>query len=104
MAAGLNLPLDPITTLLTGALYVNVDDEYTVPSEHLTATGLSADAERTAARQVGALPSERLLQLLNAAMPDEPAMLWESGPDLASLASAWRSAPPDPPYQFDPSN
>ncbi|MFC5005448.1 hypothetical protein ACFPIJ_47415 [Dactylosporangium cerinum] len=102
VAAGLNLPPDTITTLLTGALYVTVNDDYVVPSEHLSATGLSADAERTAARQVGALPPERLLQLLNAAMPHEPAVLWESGPDLASLASAWRSAPPDPPYEFAP--
>ncbi|WP_433606629.1 hypothetical protein ACQP2P_30580 [Dactylosporangium sp. CA-139114] len=100
--AGMNLPPDAVTTLLTGALYTAVNDEYTVPGEHLTAAALSAAAERTAARQISTLPPERLVQLLNAAMPNEPATLWESGPDLTSLASAWRSAPPDPPYEFAP--
>ncbi|MFF5232741.1 hypothetical protein [Dactylosporangium sp. NPDC000521] len=95
------LPAETATVLLTGATYCAAADEVTVPPSYLEVTGLSAPAARTASDAIAALPKGRLLHLLNAAMPLEPAALWESGPDTARLASAW-SEPSPTPYEFQP--
>ncbi|MEU0557568.1 hypothetical protein [Dactylosporangium sp. NPDC006015] len=96
-----NLPVEQATVLLTGATYCAAADDVTVPPSYLEVTGLSAAAARTASDAIAALPKGRLLHLLNAAMPLDPAALWESGPDTARLASAWREPSP-PPYEFQP--
>ncbi|MEV4134719.1 hypothetical protein AB0J72_21425 [Dactylosporangium sp. NPDC049742] len=96
-----DLPAEPATVLLTGATYCAASDDVTVPPSYLEVTGLSAVAARTASDAIAALPKGRLLHLLNAAMPLDPAALWESGPDTARLASAW-SEPSPPPYEFQP--
>ncbi|WP_433223054.1 hypothetical protein ACQP00_25115 [Dactylosporangium sp. CS-047395] len=87
VAAGLDLPADAASALLDGGRNLGPCNRW-------------KGEARTAPPEVADLPPERLLQLLNAAMPADPERWWTAGPDVAALARAWRSAPPDPPFDL----
>ncbi len=53
--------------------------------------GLSMAEARTARDVLRDLPADHRVALLDTLMPDDPARLWEVGPDVDRLAEAWTS-------------
>jgi len=51
--------------------------------------GLSAREAKVARMELLTVPVTHRVQLLDAAMPDQPAALWDHGPDMGRLCSAW---------------
>jgi hypothetical protein len=60
-----------------------------LPAATRQVLGLSAAEARAARDALRDLPTERRVALLDALMPDDPALLWTAGPDLDRLAAAW---------------
>jgi hypothetical protein len=61
----------------------------TMSAEQRTAVGLSAPQARAAKAAFAGLRPDARLALLEAAMPADPTVLWEHGPDVAAVATVW---------------
>jgi hypothetical protein len=64
------------------------ESNFLSPSQR-TLLGLSATHARVAKSALQGLSAHQRIALLDAAMPVDPADLWESGPDVAAVAEAW---------------
>lgn len=76
--------------LLAGLLQIDSYENNFLPKEVRELLGLKvAEAKTARDALVGRLDVGARLRLLSAAMPDEPADLWEKGPDVERLAREW---------------
>ncbi|GIJ61110.1 hypothetical protein [Virgisporangium aurantiacum] len=76
--------------VLAGGPNINSHEANFLAKETRTTLGISATEARSGRAALQAMKADARHRLLLAAMPDDPADLWTTGPDVAAVVAVWR--------------
>ncbi|MBG0562256.1 hypothetical protein [Actinoplanes aureus] len=89
LAAATGMTRAEAVLLLAGLPGIDTWEANFLSPEQRTLLGLSAAHAKVAKSALQGLSEHERVVLLDAAMPVDPAELWERGPDVAAIAEAW---------------
>jgi hypothetical protein len=78
--------------VLAGGPHLSSGEANFLHKDTRTMLGITATEARSGRSVLQALKAETRQRLILAAMPDDPAALWATGPDVARVAAVWRQA------------